>query len=104
MQTTAHGPAHFGLCSQPARSRQSYQYFGAGIFNKFEQRGSCLFEFLTGAVAQQLGTVNYEYPVNPAVAPPPELASWGNFRDTLPIERLAELAPEAQMIRDQVGW
>jgi len=57
-------------------------------------------------VAQQLyGTINYEYPVNPAVAPPAELASWGAFkRDELPIERLAALATEAQMIIDRVGW
>ena len=51
------------------------------------------------------GTINYEYPANSAVAAPAELASWGAFkRDTLPTERLAELAPEAQMIIDRVGW
>jgi iron(III) transport system substrate-binding protein len=49
--------------------------------------------------------VNFEYPVNPAVAPGGVLASWGDFkRDDLAIERLAELAPDAQMIIDRVGW
>ena len=63
-------------------------------------------EFLTTPVAQQLyGEVNFEYPVNPAVASGGVLASWGDFRrDDLAVERLAELAPDAQMIIDRVGW
>ena len=63
-------------------------------------------EFLSTPVAQQLyGEVNFEYPVNPAVAPGGVLSSWGDFkRDDLAIERLAELAPDAQMIIDRVGW
>ena len=63
-------------------------------------------EFLTMSKAQQLyGEVNFEYPVNPDVAPGGALSSWGDFkRDDLPIEQLAELAPDAQKIIDQVGW
>jgi len=63
-------------------------------------------EFLTTPVAQQLyGEVNFEYPVNPTVAPGGVLSSWGDFkRDNLAIERLADLAPDAQMIIDRVGW
>jgi len=63
-------------------------------------------EFLTTPVAQQLyGEINFEYPVNPDVAPGGVLASWGDFRrDDLAIERLATLAPDAQMIIDRVGW
>ena len=63
-------------------------------------------EFLTTPRAQQLyGEVNFEYPANPTVAPGGVLASWGDFkRDDLAIERLAELAPDAQMIIDRVGW
>ena len=63
-------------------------------------------EFLTSPTAQQLyGEVNFEYPVNPAVAPGGVLSSWGDFKpDELPIERLAELAPQAQMIIDRSGW
>ena len=79
---------------------------GVAKHSRNKQQAVAFLEFLTGEVAQQLyGTVNYEYPVNPAVAPPAELASWGPFkRDKLPIERLAELAPQAQMIIDRVGW
>ena len=63
-------------------------------------------EFLTSPTAQQLyGEVNFEYPVNPAVSPGGVLASWGDFkRDDLAIEKLAELAPQAQMIIDRTGW
>ena len=63
-------------------------------------------EFLTSPTAQQLyGEVNFEYPANPAVAPGGVLSSWGDFKpDELPIERLAELAPQAQMIIDRTGW
>ena len=63
-------------------------------------------EFLTGSLAQQLyGEVNFEYPVNRSVAPGGVLQSFGEFKpDALPIERLAELAPQAQMIIDRTGW
>ena len=48
---------------------------------------------------------NYEHPVNPAVAPTIELASYGTFkRNELPIKRLAALAADAQIIIDRVGW
>ena len=61
---------------------------------------------LTEEKAQHLyDEINFEYPVNPAVLVNGELASWGLFKpDSLPIERLAALAPKAQMIIDRVGW
>lgn len=81
---------------------------GAGIVKHSPNKKVALLflEFLTDEVAQQLyGTIHYEYPVNPSFAQPAELASWGVFkRDELHIERLAALAPEAQMIIDRVGW
>jgi iron(III) transport system substrate-binding protein len=79
---------------------------GVAKHSKNKEMAVRFLEFLTGEAAQQLyGKINFEYPVNPAVAPPAELASWGSFkRDTLPIERLAELAPQAQMMIDRVGW
>ena len=81
---------------------------GAGVakHSSNKKEAVAFLEFLTGSLAQQLyGKINYEYPVNPAVAPPAELTSWGTFiSDELPIERLVELAPEAQMIIDRVGW
>jgi iron(III) transport system substrate-binding protein len=63
-------------------------------------------EFLTEEKAQHLfGDINFESPVNPAVSVNGEPASWGRCKpDSLPIERLAPLAPKAQMITDRVGW
>ena len=63
-------------------------------------------EFLSKPDAQALyGTVNFELPVNPAVATSKELADMGAFKeDALPITRIAELAPLAQRIIDEVGW
>ena len=57
-------------------------------------------------MAQDLyGAINYEYPVNPSVAIPKELSSWGMFNeDQMPIARISELAPEAQKLIDRVGW
>ena len=64
-------------------------------------------EFLTSEAAQRLyGSVNFEYPVNPAIEPSAELKSWGGgFKeDRLPIARIAELAPRAQRVIDRAGW
>ena len=63
-------------------------------------------EFLTKEKAQHLfGEINFESSVNPAILVNEELASWGRFKpESLPIERLAPLAPKAQMITDCVGW
>ncbi|MGC6453656.1 MAG: hypothetical protein ACON31_07085 [Candidatus Puniceispirillaceae bacterium] len=49
--------------------------------------------------------MNFEYPVNPAVSPGGVLSSWGDFKpDDLAIEKLADLASQAQMIIDRTGW
>ena len=79
---------------------------GVAEYSPNKKEALAFLEFLTGEAAQQLYcTISYEYPVNPAVAPPAELASWDEFkRDALPIERLAALAAEAQMIIDRIGW
>lgn len=63
-------------------------------------------EFLTSKAAQDLyGRINFEYPTNPKVPMSKELQSWGTFKeDTIPIARIAELAPEAQKVIDKVGW
>lgn len=63
-------------------------------------------EFLTSKVAQDLyGRINFEYPTNPQVPMSKELNSWGTFKeDTMPIARIAELAPQAQKVIDKVGW
>ena len=79
---------------------------GVAKHSKHKEEAVRFLEFLTEKTAQGLyGAVNFEYPVNPAVPPSKELASWGTFKeDKLPIGRIAELAPEAQKVIDRVGW
>ena len=81
---------------------------GGGVAKHSPNRENAIkfLEFLTQPMAQQLyGEVNFEYPVNRSVAPGGVLQSFGEFKsDALPIERLAELAPQAQMIIDRTGW
>ena len=73
---------------------------------KAEGPASPAVAILTEEKAQHLyGEINFEYPVNLAVSVNGDLASWGRFKpDSLPIQRLAALAPKAQMIIDRVGW
>lgn len=63
-------------------------------------------EWMTGETAQKIyAEVNYEYPVNPNVAPDAEVNSWGQFiADDMPLEAIAKASPEAQMIIDRVNW
>lgn len=65
-----------------------------------------LLEFLSGPLAQRMYAArNYEYPVNPAVAADPEVASWGRFaEDKVSLRKIADLSPLAQKIIDRVGW
>ena len=81
---------------------------GGGVAKHSQNKANAvaLLEFLTTAEAQTLyGEINFEHPVNGSVEPQGAIAEWGDFkRDSLPIERLAELAPTAQKIIDQVGW
>ena len=79
---------------------------GVAIHSKNKEAAMKLLEFLSEATSQKLyGEVNYEYPVNPAVIVDGELASWGTFKeDQLPIQKIADLSREAQMMIDRVGW
>jgi iron(III) transport system substrate-binding protein len=79
---------------------------GVAIHSKNKEAAIKLLEFLSEATSQKLyGEVNYEYPVNPAVLVDGELASWGTFKeDQLPIQKIADLSREAQMMIDRVGW
>ena len=79
---------------------------GVAKYSPNRENAVAFLEFLTGSLAQQLyGEVNFEYPVNRSVAAGGVLQSFGEFKpDALPIERLAELAPQAQMIIDRTGW
>ena len=79
---------------------------GVALHSKNKEAAIALLEFLTEKDSQILyGEINFEYPVNPDVAPTDELQRWGSFReDSLPIQRIAELSRNAQMIVDRVGW
>ena len=80
---------------------------GVAKHSRAKDRAVGFLEFLTSEAAQRLyGSVNFEYPVNPAIEPPAELRSWGGgFKeDRIPIARIAELAPTAQLVIDRAGW
>jgi len=81
---------------------------GGGVAKHSKNKAEAVrfLEFLTSKQAQDLyGSINFEYPVNPTVPMSAELKSWGTFKeDTMPILRIAELAPEAQKIINRVGW
>ncbi len=79
---------------------------GVALHSKNKANAVALLEFLSDPASQQLyGEINFEYPVNPKVRPTEELKSWGQFKeDQLPIQRIAELSRQAQMMIDRVGW
>jgi iron(III) transport system substrate-binding protein len=65
-----------------------------------------LMEFLASDEAQQLyANGNYEYPVNPAVAPAEIVKGWGNFTpDTINVAEIAKFEPAALKLVDEVGF
>jgi iron(III) transport system substrate-binding protein len=79
---------------------------GVARYSKNRRLAIQFLEFLTEPKSQKTyGETNYEFPVNPSASPGAEVKSWGDFRkDTLPIEKIADLAPAAQKIIDRVGW
>ena len=79
---------------------------GVAKHSKHKDEAIRFLEFLTTKTAQDLfGSINFEYPVNPAVPLSKELESWGRFKeDKMPISKIAELAPEAQKVIDRAGW
>lgn len=81
---------------------------GAGVtrYAPNKENAVQLLEFLTGAAAQrEFASANFEYPVNPEVAPAERVAAWGEFKaDRLNLGSLGEHADEAVAIFDEVGW
>ena len=79
---------------------------GVAKYSKNKETAVTFLEFLTREAAQELyGTVNYEFPVSLAVEAAPAVRAWGAFKeDSLPIARIAELAPAAQRAIDRTGW
>ena len=55
---------------------------GVALHSKNKANAVALLEFLSDPASQQLyGEINFEYPVNPKVAPSAELQSWGLFKE-----------------------
>ena len=65
-----------------------------------------LMEFLASDEAQRLyAEGNFEYPVNPAIAPSELVKSWGNFTpDTLNVAEIAKYEPAAAKLVDEVEF
>lgn len=65
-----------------------------------------LMEFLTQDLAQRMySEQNFEYPINPKVAPSGLLQSWGNFKsDTLSLNEIAKNRKLAAQLVDKVGF
>ncbi len=70
------------------------------------ENAKLLMEFLAGEMAQRLyADVNYEYPVNPAVAPSEALMSIGELKsDDLPLDQVAKNLPAALQIVADTGY
>ena len=65
-----------------------------------------LMEYLSEQKAQTMyAEDNFEYPVNPNVAPSALVASWGEFKsDTLPLSEVAKYRVDAAKLVDKVGF
>ena len=70
------------------------------------QEARKLLEWLSSADAQGLfAGLNLEYPVNPAVAPDPAVAAWGEFKaDPTNIAEAGRLQKQAVMLMDRAGY
>lgn len=81
---------------------------GAGVAKHAPNKENAikLLEFLTSPEAQEVfASVNFEYPVNPSVAPSELLKSWGTFKaDTADFGKVGALNTEAVKIFDESGW
>ncbi len=81
---------------------------GAGLTAsaKHPEEALALLEWLSGDEAQaQFASLNMEYPVNPAIAPDPQVAAWGTFKgNPINVSKYGELQAEAIKLMDSVGY
>lgn len=81
---------------------------GAGITKHapHPEAAQQLLEWLSTEEAQyDFARLNQEYPVNPAVAPSPEVAAWGDFKaDMVNVEAAGRLQGEAIKLMDRAGY
>ncbi|MBY6187175.1 Fe(3+) ABC transporter substrate-binding protein [Marinobacter hydrocarbonoclasticus] len=89
--------------------RGAHMNVSGGVMAKHAKNpegAKALLEFLSSEKAQGLyAQLNYEYPVNPKVAPSELVASWGQYKaDVLPVAQLAEHHAAAVKLLDEVQF
>lgn len=81
---------------------------GVGItrHTKHAKAAQDLLEWMSTPEAQSIfANVNMEFPANPAVAPAPEVAAWGTFKqNTTDLNKVGELQPQAVKLMDGAGY
>lgn len=81
---------------------------GAGVTKhaKNPAGGQKLIEWLSSDKAQgQFAGVNLEYPVNPKVAPDPQVAAWGSFKQNLiNVKDAGSMQTKAVKLMDRAGY
>ncbi len=81
---------------------------GGGVVKhaKHKDEAIALLEYMSDEEAQGLfANLNREYPVNPKVAPSPEMKALGEIKfDNTPLEKIGELQTQAISIMDKAGW
>ncbi|MGD9815951.1 MAG: extracellular solute-binding protein [Hyphomonadaceae bacterium] len=79
---------------------------GVTLHAKRRDRAVQFLEFLVSDQAQTLiAPLNTEYPIRPSIAPAPELAALGAFKEeSIPLDALGRHQAEAARIFEEVGW
>jgi iron(III) transport system substrate-binding protein len=81
---------------------------GGGVTRhaRHPEAARALLEWLSGEEAQQLfGALNMEYPANPTVAPDPQVARWGEFKQNdINVRQTGARQREAVMLMDRAGY
>lgn len=81
---------------------------GGGVTAHARRRDKAVqfLEYLASDEAQTLlAPLNAEFPIRPAIQPPPELAALGSFKeDDVPLDALGRHQAEAARIFEEVGW
>lgn len=81
---------------------------GGGVTAHAKRRDNAvrLLEYLVSDEAQtMLAPLNVEYPIRPEIAPAPDLAALGTFKEEeIPLDALGRHQAEAARIFEEVGW
>lgn len=79
---------------------------GVTLHAKQPERAVQFLEFLVGDAAQNvIAPLNTEFPIRPSIAPAPELAALGSFKEeNIPLDALGRHQALAARIFEDVGW